>query len=209
MEDNKTITLEENRHTCRSQQRIRAHRMNNRPGEHGGRTGDENGNKEWGEVYRYNTAVLSTHSNEQRIRGRVLSWGSNQSLVSPSRNVVHVRSPNKFIASNRTSPTSNTRAPLASDDSVFHVTRLLGDGVPTGESTERTANRARPATAVRRGELAGGVTVPPWLLVHLSVQLRQYMGWQLSVGVGLGHIITKLGRVVAIVYHRWVLVRNW
>lgn len=58
--------------------------------------------------------------------------------------------------------------------------------------------------------MAGRVVIPLWsgLLFHLS-KLSQDVGWQLSVNVGLGDIITKLGWVVAIVYHGWVLKRDW
>ena len=69
-----------------------------------------------------------------------------------------MRTANKFVASNRASPTSNAGAPLAIDAIVFHVTTVLGDGVSASEtatdSTEGAASGARSAAAAGWGELA-------------------------------------------------------
>jgi len=91
---------------------------------------------------------------------------------------------------------------------------VLGDWISTREATtdptEGGTNRARSAAAAWWGELAGRVVVPPRssLLFHLSGEVSQDVRWQLSVGVGLGNIVTKLGWVVAIVHYSWVLIRD-
>lgn len=125
-----------------------------------------------------------------------------------------MRAADQLVIPNRTSSTSNAGAPFTSNDSIFHIMRLLGDGEPARESTANsavgTADRAWSATAVRRSELAGGTVVPRrcGLLVHLRGELRQDVGCQLSVCVGLGNIVTELGWGIAIIHHGWVLVRN-
>ena len=125
-----------------------------------------------------------------------------------------MRTANEFITSNGAPPTSNAGAPLASNHTVSHVATVLGNRVSTREtathSTERAANRARSAAAARWGELASRVIVPRWsgLVFHLRSKLGQDVGWQLSIRVGLRNIVTKLGLVVAVVDHGWVLVRD-
>jgi hypothetical protein len=84
---------------------------------------------------------------------------------------------------------------------------VLGDGVSARDTatnpTERAASGARSAAAARWGELTSRVVVPrrSGLVLHLSGELSQDVGWQLSVSVGLGNVVTKLGRVVTIVDH--------
>lgn len=120
----------------------------------------------------------------------------------------------EFIISNGTPPTSNAGAPLASNYTTFRVMTVLGDRVSTRETitdpTEGGTNRARSAAAARWGELAGRIVVPPRsdLLFHLSGQLSQDVRWQLSVGVGLGKIVTELRWMVAIIDHGRVLIRD-
>jgi hypothetical protein len=165
-------------------------------------------------VYKHNTIGLFNHSHVQRISSRVGAWGSDHSLISPSRNVLHLRAVHEFVTSHGASPTSNAGAHLAPDDSVFHVTAMLRDRVSTREtttdSTGGASNRARSAAAARWGKLACRVVVPSrsGFVFHLSGKLGQDVGWQLSVSVGLGDIVAKLGWVVVIVDHGWVLVRD-
>jgi hypothetical protein len=89
---------------------------------------------------------------------------------------------------------------------------VLRDRVSTGETTtdptEGGTNGTRSAAAARWCELAGRVVVPPrsGLVFHLSSKLSQDVRWQLSVGVGLGDIVTKLGWMVVIIDDGWVLV---
>lgn len=166
-------------------------------------------------VYRHNIVdFIQSHSHEQRIRSRVWTWCRDHSLISPPRGIFHLRTINEFVTSNRTSPASNARAPLPSDHAAFRVMTMPGDWISTRETTtdptEGSSNRARSAAAARWGELAGRVVVPPrsGLLFHLSGEVSQDVRWQLSVGVGLGNIITKVGWVVAIIHHSWVLIRD-
>lgn len=58
--------------------------------------------------------------------------------------------------------------------------------------------------------MASGVVIPSGsgLVIHLSDQLSQDVRWQLLVSVGLGNIVTKLGWIVAVVGHGWVLIRS-
>jgi len=143
--------------------------------------------------------LLKSRSHEQRISSRVVAWRSDNSLISPPRNVLHVRTVDEFVTSNGASTTSNACTPLASNGPVLRVPVVLGNRVSVGEtatdSTKGTTNRARSATAARRGELAGRVVVPSrsGLVLHLSGELSQDVGWQLSVVVGLGNVVTKLG----------------
>jgi len=165
-------------------------------------------------VYRHIVDFIQSHSHEQRIRSRVWTWCCDHSLISPPGGIFHLRTANEFVTSNGTSPTSNARAPLPPDHAAFRVMTVLGDWISTRETTtdptEGGTNRARSAAAARWGELAGGVVVPPrsGLLFHLSGEVSQDVRWQLSIGVGLGNIVTKLGWVVAIVHHSWVLIRD-
>ena len=143
--------------------------------------------------------LLKCRSHEQRISGRAGTWGSDHSLISPPRNVLHVRAVDEFVTPNGASTTSDARAPLASNGPVLRVTVVLADWVSVRDtaidSTKGTANRAWSATAARWGELAGRVVIPSrsGLVLHLSGELSQDVGWQLSVVVGLGNVVTKLG----------------
>ena len=143
--------------------------------------------------------LLQTHSHEQRISDRI---GSDDTLISPSRDVLHVCAANELVTSNGALLTSNAGALLPSIDVVFHVTTVLGGGVSTN-STEGTANRARSAAAARWSKLTGRVVIPSGggLVFHLSCEPSQDMGWQLSVTIGLRGVVIKLRRVVAIVDH--------
>jgi len=151
--------------------------------------------------------LLKGRSHEQRISGRVGTWRSDHPLISPPRNVLHVCAVDEFVTPNGASTTSNACAPLTSNDPILRITVVLGDGVSVREtaadSTEGTANRARPTTAARWGELTGRVVIPSrsGLVLHLSGELSQDVGWQLSVVVGLRNVVTKLGRVITIIDH--------
>jgi len=187
VKDNRTITLERN--ISWSQQR-RVRGWTGRPSERGSEPKTRMAAQEL-------DAQAQHHLHDQRISSWVGAWGTDQSIVSPSRDIVHARAAEEFVISNGTSPTSNAGTPLASYHTIFHITGLLGHGESTGESTiEGAAHRAWSATAVRRGELASGIAIPPrsCLLIHLSGELCQNVGWQLSVVVGLGDIdiVTKL-----------------
>lgn len=150
-------------------------------------------------------------SHEQRIRNRIGTWDSGDSIISPPRDVLHVRASNELITSNGTPSTSNAGAPLASNDTLSYV---ASGRVPTGEtatdSTEGAANRARSATAARWGELASRAVVPlrRGLVIYLSGELSQNMGGQLSTCVGLRKIIAKLGWMVVIVDQGRILIRG-
>ena len=120
----------------------------------------------------------------------------------------------KFVTSNGASPASNASASLASNDTAFDVTTVLGDGISTRktvtDSAEGAANGARSTAAARWGELTSRV-IPPrsGLVLHLDSKLGQDVGRQLSISVGLGNVITELGLVIAIVDQGRVFVRNW
>lgn len=206
MEDNRTITLERN--ISGSQQRRVRERIG-RPSERGSEPKTRMTTQELDVQAQYRRL---SRLHDQRISSWVGAWGTDHSIVSPSRDIIHARAAEEFVISNGTSPTSNAGTPLASNHTIFHITGLLGHGESTGESTiEGAANRAWSATAVRRCELASGIVVPPWsgLLIHLSGELCQDVGWQLSIVVGLGGVVTKLRWRVAIVYHGRVLIRDW
>ena len=159
--------------------------------------------------------LLKGCSHDQRIRSRVGTWGSDHSLISPSRDVLHVHSADEFVTSSGASSTSNAGASFASNDTVFDITTVLGNGISAREtatdSTEGAANGARSTAAAWWGKLAGRIVIPSrsGLVLHLSGELGQDVGRQLPVSVGLGNIVTELGRVIAIVHHAWVLIGDW
>jgi len=133
-----------------------------------------------------------------------VTWGSDHSLISPSRDVLHLCTPNELITSNGASTTSDAGAPPTSNNPIVGVTTMLGDRVSARETiTKGAADRARPTAAARWCKLASRVVIPPrsGLVFHLSGELSQEVGWQLFASVGLGNIVTELGRVVAIVDH--------
>lgn len=159
--------------------------------------------------------LISNHLHDQGISSWVGSWDSDQTLISPSRNVFQMYAASELVTSYGTSPVSNACPPLTPNHSIFRVAKLLRDGEPARQtaanSAEGTVDRTRSAAAVGRGELTGGVVVPyrSSLLIHLGSNLVQDVGWQLSIGIGLRNAVTKLRRGITTVYHRWVLVRNW
>lgn len=162
MEDNRTITSERNGHISWSQQREREHGKKSRPGE---RT--TNPRRDWeprvwmGDKHRQ---LIRDHLHDQGISSWVGSWDSDQTLISPSRNVFQMYTASELVTSNGTSPVSNACPPLMSNNSIFRVAKLLRDGESARQtaanSAEGTVNRTRSAAAVGRSELTGRVVVP-------------------------------------------------
>lgn len=150
--------------------------------------------------------LLKSRSHVQRISSRVGAWGSDHSLVSPSRDVLHVRAADEFVTSNGASPTSDAGTPLASNNGFFDITTVLRIGVSretATDSTEGAANGARSTAAAWWGKLTSRIIIPSrsGLVLHLGGELSQDVRWQLSVSIGLGNVIAKLGWMVAIVDH--------
>ena len=150
--------------------------------------------------------LLKSRSHVQRISSRVGAWGSDHSLVSPSRDVLHVRAADEFVTSNGASPTSDAGTPLASNNGFFDITTVLRIGVSretATDSTEGAANGARSTAAAWWGKLTSRIIIPSrsGLVLHLGGELSQDVRWQLSVSIGLGNVIAKLGWMIAIVDH--------
>jgi hypothetical protein len=82
------------------------------------------------------------------MRNWIGTWGSCNSIISPSRDVLHVRATNELITSNGTPSTSNAGAPLTSNSTFAYIASgRVSTGETATDATEGAANRARSTTA--------------------------------------------------------------